>query len=56
MADDNPKMMPGQQPYTDEELQQLARLLVGAIAAEDCFSEDELERYAEERQRSFKRS
>lgn len=49
-----PKMLPGQEPYTDAELEQLQSLLEGSLAAEELFSDDELELYAERRARGIK--
>lgn len=42
------KMMPGQQPYTQDQLKYLNELMVGACAAEEAVDGDidELERYS----------
>lgn len=41
-----PKMMPGQEPYTAKELAILSELLDGAALAEELYDLDELEREA----------
>lgn len=40
------KMMPGQKPYTEEELKKKDELLRDALEAEDEFEPDELERFS----------
>lgn len=45
------KMMPGQTPYTDEELEQLYLFVGHAAEAEEYFSDEELEEYARKHQK-----
>jgi hypothetical protein len=40
------KMMPGQEPYTEQELEKLNGMISGACEAEEYFSDDELEDFA----------
>ena len=42
------KMMPDQEPYTEEQERELYRLIVSACRAEELFDLDELERFAED--------
>lgn len=53
-VEEPPKMMPGQEPYTAAELARLNSLLSAACLAEEVFSDDELELYAERRARGIK--
>jgi len=46
MANGNLKMLPGQTPYTEEELQQLYRIVSEVAQAEKLIPPDELEDYA----------
>jgi hypothetical protein len=41
-----PKMLPGQEPYTPEELARLESFVSAAIEAAEVYSEDELEWHA----------
>lgn len=41
-----PVMMPGQEPYTLEEMAQVSGLIAGACQAEEVFADYELEDYA----------
>jgi len=45
------KMMPGQTPYTPEEIKRLQALVGSAIVAVEAFGEDELEYYTERKKR-----
>ena len=40
------KMMPGQEPYTEAELQKLYGMIGAACEAEECFEDYELEDHA----------
>lgn len=42
-----PKMMPGQEPYTEEELSQLYQIVSEVSQAEELIPPDELEEYAQ---------
>lgn len=48
------KMLPGQEPYTSAEQEKLSALLSAACKAEEQFSDDELERFAENMKRKRK--
>ncbi len=47
------KMMPGQEPYTEEEWAILQDLFEGAGQAEEMFELDDLERASESRRRLY---
>ena len=47
----DPKMIPGQKPYTEEEQEQLDDLFRAALEAEEMFDLDELEEFAAEQKR-----
>lgn len=49
------KMMPGQTPYTPEELKRLQALVGSALVAVEVFGEDELEWYAKRKEERVKK-
>lgn len=46
-----PKMMPGQEPYTESEWEAVRGLIEDAAVAEEVFTQEELEEALEERSR-----